>query len=53
MQVAETAPFNQSSWDAWQKRGRAADVAYARRVRLLALALGIVGVLAATFWTLT
>ena len=47
------APFNQTSWDEWQARGRSADVALAHRVRLLVLAIGTIGVLTATFWTLT
>jgi hypothetical protein len=46
-------PFDQKSWDQWQARGRACDVAFSNRVRLLALAVGSLGLLAATFWTLT
>jgi hypothetical protein len=52
MSEITVTPFNQTSWDAWQARGRAADVAFAHRVRVLALALGAIAVLAAVWTTL-
>jgi hypothetical protein len=45
-------PFNQTTWDSWQARGRAADHASAQRLRTVALALATVALLAATLWTL-
>jgi hypothetical protein len=46
------AVFNQEVWDAWIARGRRSDGAFSQRVRLLALAVGSVALLAASFWTL-
>jgi hypothetical protein len=46
------AVLNQEVWDAWIARGRRSDGAFSQRVRLLALAVGSVALLAASFWTL-
>ena len=44
--------FDQESWDRWEARGRASDVAFRHRVRMLALLVGSLGLLAASVWTL-
>jgi hypothetical protein len=52
MSEIAAAAFNQRTWDEWQARGRAADAAFAARVRVLALVAAAVVAIAAAFWTL-
>jgi hypothetical protein len=46
-------PFNQESWDQWQARGRASDIALADRLWMLALGIGSLALLTASLWTLS
>lgn len=45
-------PFNLESWNLWQARGRAADVALGKRMRTLAALAVAIGCLAASFYSL-
>jgi hypothetical protein len=46
-----TVPFDQKSWDGWRSRGRAADQAFERKLRMLGIVAAVIIGVGSAFWT--
>ena len=46
----ETVPLDEGRWDAWRAKGRAADAAFAEKMRSVALMGMVVAGAVAAFW---
>jgi hypothetical protein len=50
LETRDSVPFDEERWDAWVAKGRLANTAFAKKVRMLAMLGVTVGVAAGTVW---